>query len=66
MIGPEKEATLDVSSNGCAVVFSDFSPDNLRCALFYIKHDKFTAMPIRVWHRSLCRYPVVRLCVESV
>lgn len=47
MIGPEKEAILSVSSNGYAVLFSDFSPDYLRCALFYVKHDKLTAKPIR-------------------
>jgi len=58
--------TLDLSWNGCAVLFSDFSPDYLWCALFYIKHDKLTAIPIEVWHRSLGHHTVVRFPVDSV
>jgi hypothetical protein len=56
--------TQDLSYTGFSVRFSDFSPDCLWGALFYIKFVKLKARPIGIAHQG--RYTVVRFRVESI
>jgi hypothetical protein len=56
--------TRDLSYAGFSVLFSDFSPDCLWDALFYIKFVRLKARPIGVAHHGRCT--VVRFRVESI